>query len=57
MPRANTFSVKREGSEFTNCYVIVHVGGDIGRIVSGISPFFPHLRAEGMVLGTKNVVH
>ena len=45
------------GSEVTNCYVIVHVGDDVGRIVSVISPFSSHFCTDGIVLGTKNVVH
>ena len=32
-------------------------GSDVGRIASGITTVFSHFRAEGMVLGTKNVVH
>ena len=45
------------GSEVTNCYVIGHVGGDVGRIDSGLSPFFSYFRGEGMVLGAENMVH
>ncbi len=45
------------GSEVTNCYVTVCVGGNVGRIASGIPPFLSHFRAEGMILGTNNVVH
>ncbi len=46
-----------KGSEVINCYIIVHFGGDVGRIASGIPPFVLHFRAECMLLGTKNVVH
>ena len=46
-----------QGSEVTNYYVIVHVGGNVGRIASGISTIISHFHAEGMVLGRKNVVH
>ena len=42
--------VKREGSEVTNCYVTVRVGGNVGRIASAISAFVSHFCAEGMVL-------
>ena len=48
---------KRGGSEVTNCYVTVHVGGDVGRIAFGISLYSSHYRADGMVFGTKIVVH
>ena len=47
----------RQGSEVTNCYVNVHDSGNVGRIASGIPPFLSHFCVEGMVLGTKNVVH
>ena len=45
------------GSEVTNCYVSMHVGGSVGRIASGISPIVLEFRVDGMVLGTKDVVH
>ena len=57
MSPPSNIDVKREGSEFTDCYVIVNVGGDVGRIASGVSPFISHFRVEGMVWDTKYVVH
>ena len=45
------------GSGVNNCYVMVQVGGAVGRIASVIPPFFSYFRVEGMFLGTKNVVH
>ena len=46
-----------EGSEVTDCYVSMQIGAGVGRIASGGSPLRSHFRVEGMVLGTKYVVH
>ena len=47
----------RLGSEVADCYVSMHVDADVERIGSWMPIIFLHFCVDGMVLGTKIMVH